>query len=84
MENRQLPFQYGEIQDCNSIFEKMNFILKDTDASKEKEIIREFLQKTADTFRFVVIGDSAVGKTSLLKSLFGDTVVYHGEANRIL
>lgn len=78
MEEGNLSFQYAEIQAYGGFLESMNSLLKDSDAAEEKELIRNFLRKTADTFSFVVIGDSGVGKTSLLEKLFGGAVVYGG------
>lgn len=70
-----LPFHYEDIQWSEELLESLNGLLKDSDASAEKEMIKQFLQKTSDVFRFVVIGTSSVGKTSLLQKLFGKEVI---------
>ena len=71
MEEIILPFQYGDKQAANELLENMRDILKDSDATKEKEIINDFLRKASDTLCFTVLGESGVGKTSLLGEFFG-------------
>lgn len=63
------------LQISEELLDSLNRLLKDTDAKEEKEIVKKFLQKSSEVFRFVVIGASAVGKTSLLQTLFGNEVI---------
>lgn len=66
---------HEDLQRSEELLNSLNGLLKDTDANEEKEIVKQFLQKSSDVFRFVIVGESAVGKTSLLRKLFGDEVI---------
>lgn len=67
---------YHESAQCSrELLENLNEILKDTDAGTEKEILKQFLQNTSDVFRFVVVGSSCAGKTTLLQNMFGKEVI---------
>lgn len=75
MEKNNLPFQYTEKGIMSELLENVNEILKDSDAAEEKKIVKEFLQKVSKVFQFSVLGDSAVGKTTLLQYVFGEELI---------
>ncbi len=85
MEITNLPFNYGNKQIEIDITEKMNSILQDSDAGEEKEIIKKYLKEISANFQFMIIGESGVGKTSLLKTLFGEAVfLSHTQRDEII
>lgn len=75
MESTSLSFQYEDKGMMQELLENVNAVLKDSDAAEEKKIVKEFLQKASKVFGFVVLGDSAVGKTTLLRQLFGKELI---------
>lgn len=75
MESTSLSFQYEDKGMMQELLENVNAVLKDSDAAEEKKIVKEFLQKASKVFGFVVLGDSAVGKTTLLRQLFGEELI---------
>lgn len=75
MEKTNLPFQYTEKGIMSELLENVNEVLKDSDAAEEKKLVKEFLQKASKVFQFAVLGDSEVGKTTLLKYIFGEELI---------
>lgn len=55
-------------------FERVSILLKDCDDSEEKEKIKEILRNLNNTISYIIVGENAVGKTTLLKELFRDTI----------
>lgn len=75
MDGMNLPFQYEDKQAVEELLDNMNSILKDSDATAEKTLIKAFLRKTSNVYGFVTLGDSGVGKTTLLRKLFGEELI---------
>lgn len=71
---RQLPFYYEDKQIMENLLKDVSLAIKDSDASEEKEIINNFLHKVSETFLFVTIGSSGVGKSTFLNKLFQCTL----------
>lgn len=70
MNDRQLPFYYKDKQVMEELLKNVSSMIKDSDASEEKEVVRSFLQKVSETITFVAVGNSNVGKSSFLNRLF--------------
>lgn len=70
MSDRQLPFYYKDKQVMEELLKNVSSMIKDSDASEEKEVVRSFLQKVSEAITFVAIGNSNVGKSSFLNRLF--------------
>ncbi len=60
-------------------FEEVSKVLKECDDCKEKETIKEILRSMNETVSYIVLGEEAVGKTTLLKVLFQDILDIQGE-----
>ncbi len=60
-------------------FEEVSKILKECDDCKEKETIKEILRSMNETVSYIVLGEEAVGKTTLLKVLFQNILDIQGE-----
>lgn len=67
---RQLPFYYEDKQLMENLLKDVSLAIKDSDALEEKEIVNDFLRKVSETFLFVTIGSSGVGKSTFLNRLF--------------
>lgn len=89
--NENLPFQYEEKEVITALFEEVVAALKDSDATAEKEMIRDFLRSVSERIMFVTLGSMGVGKTSMLNEIFErgeedcereiqrlDFIFYHG------
>lgn len=62
--------QKEEQNSINELFEKISALLQDSDDNDEKERIKKVIRSLGDTISYVVMGDSGVGKTSLLRGVF--------------
>ena len=60
-------------------FEEVSKVLKECDDCKEKETIKEILRSMNETVSYIVLGEEAVGKTTLLKVLFQNILDIQGE-----
>lgn len=56
----------------NNFYEELSILLKDSDAIKEKEKIKEAIKNMSSTTTYIIMGDEGVGKTELLKYMFRD------------
>ena len=56
----------------STLFENLAVLLQDSDDAEEKEKIKKAIQSMTDTTTYMVLGEDAVGKTSLLRILFQD------------
>ena len=60
-------------------FEEVSKVLKECDDCKEKETIKEILRSMNETVSYIVLGEEAAGKTTLLKVLFQNILDIQGE-----
>jgi len=70
MNDRPFPFYYKDKQVMEELLKNVSSMIKDSDASEEKEVVRSFLQKVSEAITFVAVGSSNVGKSSFLNRLF--------------
>ncbi len=77
-QKQQFPFRYQDKQIMENLLEDVSLIIKDSDASREKEIVNRFLRKVSETFLFVTIGSSGVGKSTFLHRLFSSVLPDEG------
>lgn len=56
----------------STLFENLAVLLQDSDDIEEKEKIKKAIKSMTDTTVYMVLGEDAVGKTSLLCTLFQD------------
>lgn len=73
-DKQQLPFHYQDKQIMENLLKDVSLAIKDSDAVEEKEIVNNFLRKVSETFLFVTIGSSGVGKSTFLNKLFQCTL----------
>lgn len=74
MEEKNLPFQFEDKGLAQNLLQSVGELLKDSDATEEKEMVKTFLQKISEAMTFVAVGDAGVGKTTFLNRLFGGAV----------
>lgn len=74
MEEKNLPFQFEDKGLAQNLLQSVGELLKDSDATEEKEMVKNFLQKISEAMTFVAVGDAGVGKTTFLNRLFGGAV----------
>lgn len=74
MEENNLPFQFEDKGLAQNLLQSVGELLKDSDATEEKEMVKKFLQKISEAMTFVAVGDAGVGKTTFLNRLFGGAV----------
>lgn len=60
----------------NQAFEEFKILLQDSDATEEKEMVKNSLKRMADTTTYLVLGDEGVGKTTLLNTVFQDMALF--------
>lgn len=60
----------------NQAFEEFKILLQDSDATVEKEMVKNSLKRMADTTTYLVLGDEGVGKTTLLNAVFQDMALF--------
>lgn len=70
MEEKNLPFQFEDKGLAQNLLQSVGELLKDSDATEEKEMVKNFLQKISEAMTFVAVGDAGVGKTTFLNRLF--------------
>ncbi|MBD5507535.1 MAG: GTPase domain-containing protein [Lachnospiraceae bacterium] len=56
----------------NQTFEEFKILLQDSDATEEKEMVKNNLKRMADTTTYLILGDEGAGKTTLLNAVFQD------------
>lgn len=56
----------------NDLFENFSTLLQDSDAEKEKELIKNSLRKMTDNTTYMILGNAGAGKTALLRRIFPD------------
>lgn len=54
----------------SNLFEELSGLMQDSDDKEIKDQIHESLRKMNDTSSYIVLGEEAVGKTSLLRAIF--------------
>lgn len=74
MEEKNLPFQFEDKGLAQNLLQSVGELLKDSDATEEKDMVKNFLQKISEAMTFVAVGDAGVGKTTFLNRLFGGAV----------
>lgn len=79
-ENERQFFACKDKLVVSRLLENVNEALKDTDASEEKKLVKDFLRKVSTGFRFVAVGSAGVGKSGLLNELFGKVLYKENEA----
>lgn len=79
MDERTISLQGEDRKILESILKDVNAVLKDSDASEEKEAVQKFLQKVCEELIFVVVGSSGVGKSTFLNKLFHFALFERGE-----
>lgn len=70
MEEKNLPFQFEDKGLAQNLLQSVGELLKDSDATEEKEMVKNFLQKISEAMTFVAVGNAGVGKTTFLNRLF--------------
>lgn len=64
---------YDEEQSAvSAFFEKVAFLLKDCDECEEKDKIKEIIHDINNNVSYIFVGESGVGKTTLIQSIFGN------------
>ncbi len=63
----------------NDLFEDFRILLQDSDATEEKEKVKNSFKKMADNTAYLVLGEEGAGKTSLLNALFQEMTSFSDE-----
>lgn len=75
-----MPFQFEDKKLAQNMLQTVGELLKDSDATEEKEVVKNFLQKISEAITFVAVGDAGSGKTTFLNTLFDGAVCGNGAA----
>lgn len=76
METDNILCQKKEHIVLTELFENFKTLLQDSDAAEEKEHIKNSLRKMSDNTTYLILGNEGVGKTSLLRAVFQDILLF--------